>query len=152
MRIFKCHISCLILLAASSGALAEERLAMPQFPAGWVEAFHRNGEQEMVEYVPPGQTVTNWQRKITLEVYHDMKNLPLDALQRRHASQNRDACKGVVEGKFQSGVNNGYASAFWTLGCKRDKTSGYGEARYTQGHSRHGGFIYFESNLAHTGL
>ena len=136
MRFFKHPISGLLLLAgamgAPHGAWADERLAMPKFPVGWVEAFRRDGDQEMVEYVPPGQTAANWQRKITLEVYHDLKNLPLDALQRRHASQNRDACRGVVEGKFQSGINNGYASAFWTLGCKRDMTSGYGETRYTK--------------------
>lgn len=117
---------------APRGAVADERLAMPQFPVGWVEAFNRAGEQEMVEYVPPGQTASNWQRKIIVEVYHNFENLPLDTLQRRAASQNRDSCKGVVEGKFQSGVNNGYPSAFWTLGCKRDKRSGLGEARYTK--------------------
>ncbi len=117
---------------APQAALADERLAMPQFPIGWVEAFSRGGDQEMVEYVPPGQSATTWQRKIVVEVYHNFENLPLDTLQRRASSQNRDSCKGVVEGKFQSGVNNGYPSAFWTLGCKRDKRSGFGEARYTK--------------------
>jgi hypothetical protein len=105
---------------------------MPMFPAGWVEAFSRGGEQEVVEYVPPGQTAETWQNKIILEVHHKHTNLPLDVLQRRAVGQNRDGCSGVVEGKFQSGVNNGYASAFWTLGCKRDKTTGLGETRYTK--------------------
>ena len=105
---------------------------MPKFPVGWVEAFSRPGDQEMVEYVPPGQTATTWDRKISLEIYHDLKNLPLDSLQRRNAQQNRDSCTGVVEGKFQSGVNNGRASAFWTLGCERNKTTGFGEIRYTK--------------------
>jgi hypothetical protein len=138
VRLSKIHSAAFIysaafaVIMASTGVHAEERLAMPQFPAGWVEAFSRGGDQEMVEYVPPGQTATNWQHKITLEVYHSQKNLPLDALQRRAAAQNRDACQGVVEGKFQSGLNNGYASAFWTLGCKRDKASGLGETRYTK--------------------
>jgi len=124
---------------AQHAAFADERLAMPQFPVGWVEAFSRGGDQEMIEYVPPGQTASNWQRKIIVEVYHKFENLPLDTLQRRAASQNRDSCKGVVEGKFQSGVNNGYPSAFWTLGCKRDKQSGLGEARYTKAIQGSGG-------------
>ncbi|MBY0511682.1 MAG: hypothetical protein K2P94_16210 [Rhodospirillaceae bacterium] len=134
MLIFRQIIFSLVLAASAAprGAWAEERLAMPQFPTGWVEAFSRGGIQEMIEYVPPGQTASTWQRKIILEIYHDFENLPLDTLQRRAASQNRDACKGVVEGKFQSGVNNGYPSAFWTLGCKREKTSGLGETRYTK--------------------
>ncbi len=105
---------------------------MPQFPNGWVEIFTQQGTQERVEYAPLGQTAATWQRKITIEVYHDFKNLPLDALQRRAVAQNHDACVGVVEGKFQSGMNNGYSSAFWTLGCKRNKATGLGETRYTK--------------------
>jgi hypothetical protein len=134
VRVFQLAILAFVFGAsfAPRGAFAEERLAMPQFPVGWVEAFSRGGAQEMIEYVPPGQTAATWQRKITLEIYHDFENLPLDALQRRAVAQNRDACKGVVEGKFQSGVNNGYPSAFWTIGCKRERTSGLGETRYTK--------------------
>ncbi len=41
-------------------------------------------------------------------------------------------CTGVVEGKFQSGLNNGYPSAFWTLGCEHNKASGLGETHYTK--------------------
>ncbi len=130
MRFSKYAIAALIFLTGA--AHAEERLAMPKFPSDWIEAFNRAGDQEMVEYVPKGQTAANWQSKITLEVYHTQTNLPLDALQRRAAAQNRDSCKGVVEGKFQSGVNNGYASAFWVLGCKRDKFTGMGETRYSK--------------------
>ncbi len=132
VRSFSVILSLSFSAFAPFGASAEEQLAMPKFPTGWVEAFARRGDQEMVEYVPPGQSATNWQRKITLEIYHDLNNLPLDTLQRRAASQNREACDGVVEGKFQSGVNNGYASAFWTLGCQRNKATGYGETRYTK--------------------
>lgn len=105
---------------------------MPLFPTGWGEAFARRGDQEIVEYVPQGQNAESWQRKITLEVYRDLRNLPLDTLQRRAAAQNRDACTGVREGAFQSGINNGYASAFWTLGCERDRATGFGETRFTK--------------------
>jgi hypothetical protein len=121
-----------LAIGGAHNAAAQERLAMPAFPSGWVEAFARQGEQQLVEYVPPGQTATKWQRKITVEVYRDFKNLPLDTFQRRAAAQNRSICTGVREGGFQSGVNNGYASAFWTLGCERDKVTGYGETRYTK--------------------
>lgn len=131
MRIISKYIP-LVLLCAATPVLAQEQLSMPQFPSGWMEAVARGGDQELVEYVPPGQTAENWQRKITLEVYHDLMNLPLDTFQRRAAAQNREACTGVVEGKFQSGVNNGYASAFWTMGCERQRTTGLGETRYTK--------------------
>jgi hypothetical protein len=129
---FKRVALAIILCLASYPASAEERLSMPKFPAGWIEAFARQGQQELIEYVPLNQTAANWQRKISLEIFRDWKNLPLDSLQRRAAAQNRESCDGHIEGKFQSGVNNGYPSAFWTLGCQRSKISGVGEVRYTK--------------------
>jgi hypothetical protein len=112
--------------------LSNERLSMPLFPAGWKDVTTNRGNIEVLDYVPANETVTAWRNKITLEVYHDMTTLPLDALYRRMQGQNRDACQGTVEGKFQSGLNNGYASAFWTLGCKRNRETGVGETRYSK--------------------
>jgi hypothetical protein len=112
--------------------LANERLAMPLFPAGWQQVATNRGNIEVLDYVPNSETVTAWRNKITLEVYHEMNTLPLDALFRRTQGQNRDACQGVIEGQFQSGVNNGYPSAFWILGCKKNRDTGMGETRYTK--------------------
>ncbi|MEQ1887422.1 MAG: hypothetical protein ABL967_20355 [Bryobacteraceae bacterium] len=119
------------LLITSAVAAEPEQLVMPQFPAAWTKVFSRGGNEEMTEYAPAGQSKENFQDKITVEVYRKL-NLPLDALQRRTLAQTRAACDGTVEGKFQSGVNNGYASAFWTLGCKRLKRTNFGETRYTK--------------------
>lgn len=116
-----------ILIAAAE----PEQLVMPQFPATWTKVFSRHGHEEMDEYTPAGQSKENFQDKITVEVYRKL-NLPLDALQRRTVAQARAACDGIIEGKFQSGLNNGYASAFWTLGCKHLKRTQFGETRYTK--------------------
>lgn len=112
--------------------LAAERLVMPLFPAGWTEAVKEAGNIELVEYLPVGQTPNTWQDKIVLQVYHDLNNLPLDAIQRRTQGQNRNRCTGVIEGPFQSGLNNGYPTAFWTLGCRYVNANGYGETQYTK--------------------
>ncbi len=125
-------LSAVLSLFIVSAASAEpEQLIMPQFPAAWTKVFARQGQEEMDEYVPSGQSKEKFQDKITVEVYHKL-NLPLDALQRRAVAQTHAACDGVIEGKFQSGVNNGYPSAFWTLGCKRLKRTQFGETRYTK--------------------
>ena len=112
--------------------LSQERLLMPLFPANWTEVFRENGPIEIVEYVPSGQSAAQWQDKITLQVYHEMNNLPLDAIQRRIQGQNRNRCTGVIEGPLQSGINNGYPSAFWTLGCRYLNDVGVGETQYTK--------------------
>ena len=101
--------------------IAAERLSMPLFPGGWIEAHTQRGAHEIVEYVPEGQTAKDWAEKIRIEVYYELNSLPVDTLQRRAVAQTRDACTGVVEGKLQTGLNNGYPSGFWTMGCKRDR-------------------------------
>jgi len=128
---------CVMLTAAAPNPppakpIAAERLSMPLFPSGWVEARTQHGKIEIVEYVPEGQTSENWQEKITLEVYYELNSMPLDALQRRALAQTRDSCDGVIEGKFQTGMNNGYPAAFWTMGCKALKGTSVGETRYTK--------------------
>ncbi|MDX2221898.1 MAG: hypothetical protein SFV21_04060 [Rhodospirillaceae bacterium] len=112
--------------------LSAERLTMPLFPNGWAAAATTRGNIELIDYLPDGQTLADWRDRITLEVYHELNTLPLDALYRRAQAQARSQCDGVIEGRFQSGVNNGYPSAFWTIGCKRDLTTGLGETRYTK--------------------
>lgn len=120
------------LATATAAQTVGERITMPQFPAGWEQLSAAPGNIEVIQYAPGGQSAANWRDAIILEVHHGIKTLPLDALYRRAQSQNRAECDGVVEGQFQSGVNNGFASAFWTAGCKRRKNGGLGETRYTK--------------------
>ena len=82
--------------------LAPERLVMPLFPAGWTEVYRDNGAVEVVEYLPEGQSVNNWLDKIQLQVYNELNELPLDAIQRRMQGLNRNRCTGVIEGLLQS--------------------------------------------------
>ncbi len=112
--------------------LAAERLVMPLFPAEWVEILKESGPIEVVEYLPNGQNLATWEDKIILQVYHDLNDLPLDAIQRRTQGQNRNRCTGVIEGPLQSGLNNGYPSAFWTMGCRYVNANGSGETQYTK--------------------
>ena len=124
-------LSVLLSFFIAPALSAEPEQLVMQFPPMWTKVFSRQGQEQMDEYTPMGQSKDSFQDKLTVEVYHKL-NLPLDALQRRAVAQTHDACNGTVEGKFQSGVNNGYASAFWTMGCKQLKRTSFGETRYTK--------------------
>ena len=63
---------------------------------------------------------------------HGTFTLPLDAYQRRAMGLLRENCAGVFEGRLQTGVNNGFPAAYWTLGCKKDSRGNFGETRYTK--------------------
>jgi hypothetical protein len=110
----------------------DEHLAMPKFPSGWQRYLAQSGTIEVFDYLPKGQTAATWRDKITLEVHHDTNTLPLDAYQRRALGQVRENCDGILEGRLQTGVNNGFPAAYWMLGCKRSKHGDYGEIRYTK--------------------
>jgi len=117
--------------AAQTGAITEH-LVMPEFPRGWTESRTVTGQTEVADYIPPGQDPKAWKDKITLEVHHAAKNLPLDVYERRALSQARANCDGVIEDRLQSGVNNGYPAAFWRLWCKQEKDANFGETIYTK--------------------
>lgn len=117
---------------AHPSARHDEHIVMPKFPAGWIEQTPTAGAVEIVEYLPHDQTEATWREKITLEIDHNSTTLPIDAFQRRALAQLRETCTGVIEGKLQTGVNNGFPSAFWILGCKQDKRGTFGELRYTK--------------------
>jgi hypothetical protein len=117
--------------APASGA-ATEHLVMPQFPKGWTESSTIAGEVEVAEYIPRNQDAKTWTDKISIQVYHKAKDLPIDAYQRRAVAQTRATCDGVIEERLQTGVNNGYPAAFWRLWCKKDKEGNFGETIYTK--------------------
>jgi hypothetical protein len=112
---------------------SDEHIVMPKFPSGWADQPVQPGMIEVAEFVPKGQTAVEWSSKITLEIHHDSNTLPIDAFQRRALSSIRENCTGgVIEGRLQTGVNNGFPSAFWNLGCKKDSRGAFGEVRYTK--------------------
>jgi hypothetical protein len=105
---------------------------MPQFPTGWMQQPPQTGAIEVVDYYPSGQAPGNWTDKISLEIHHRSNTLPIDVFQRRALTLMRETCGGVIEGRLQTGLNNGFPSGFWTLGCKKSKEGNYGEVRYTK--------------------
>ena len=114
--------------------VAAERLVMPLFPAGWnMVTNNQASDVEVVEYVPDGESPNLWREKITLQIFHGLNSLPLDAIHNRARTSHFDACAvGPIGGTLQMGDSNGYLSAFWTLGCQRNKQSGNGETIYAK--------------------
>lgn len=114
--------------------LAAERLVMPLFPGGWnMVTNSQASDVELVEYVPAGETSQQWQEKITLQIFHGLNSLPLDAIHNRARTNHVENCDvGPIAGTLQTGDSNGYFSAFWTLGCQRTRQTGHGETVYAK--------------------
>ena len=71
------------LLASASSVLADalqdENLLL-SMPAGFKSGYQAsNGKEDIVEYVPTGETVEDWTKMVTVQVFHDAKNIDPEA-------------------------------------------------------------------------
>ena len=87
-------------------------------PAGFEIGYRTSqGEQTIVELVPRGQTVQNWERMVTLQTFAGNAQSVSDF--RRAVSDGwRSACPGGNTINLSEGQENGYPFAFWQMTCE----------------------------------
>ena len=81
------------------------------------------GGQTIVELVPKGQTVQNWERMVTLQTFAGNTRSVIDF--RRAVSDGwRSACPGGNTINLSEGQENGYPFALWQMSCEHNPQSG----------------------------
>ena len=81
------------------------------------------GGQTIVELVPKGQTVQNWERMVTLQTFAGDTRSVIDF--RRAVSDGwRSACPGGNTINLSEGQENGYPFALWQMSCEHNPQSG----------------------------
>ncbi len=130
-----------ILLATVPGAVAQDQGA-PQggprgerfyiaLPVGWVEAARTTQKgADVLAYVPQGQSASDWTDMLTVQIFGGMAALPAQTYYDRARGNVAKTCDGPRAGVLQSGLSNGYPSAFWVLGCGRNRGTGLGETSF----------------------
>jgi hypothetical protein len=110
--------------AAACAALQAENLLVPipqGFKTGWQNT---SGPNTMTEFVPAGETVDNWSRMITQQIFHGRANDPPDGLPTAMDAGWRAACPGGAARKLSQAPENGYPSAIWLFSCPRNPQTG----------------------------
>lgn len=112
----------LVALALSLPALARPALAGEQLfvaiPSGWGEAWRQDqGSQTIVEYLPPGQSVSDWIEMITLQDFPGALVDPMAYLQKVVAAFG-DGCQATRHEGPRNSVENGYPVALAYVECK----------------------------------
>lgn len=127
------------LLTATTAAAQQDTPSPPtagerfflRLPDGWVEAARdRVQGGDLVAYVPAGQNIDRWTEMLTVQMFRGMTALPASSFYERTRRNYREACDGARAGDLQTGMSNGYTSAFWVLGCGRNRTTGVGETAF----------------------
>jgi hypothetical protein len=67
----------------------------------------------MAEYIPSPETVDDWSRMVTVQIFYSLKNVDPDAFAGDLAKRWRSACAGGGARKVTAGKENGYPFSQW---------------------------------------
>ncbi len=97
--------------------LEDENILVP-LAAGFTAASRgRQGQMDIIEYVPTGETVKDWSRMITTQVFHGAHSVDPDTLPTGIAKSWAVACPGGVGAPTGHSTENGYAVSTWAFRC-----------------------------------
>jgi hypothetical protein len=103
--------------AATDGGLQDENVLLPQ-PEGFKVGFHnRQTQMETTEYLPAGETVDDWSRMITEQIFFRRRNVDPDDLPNFMVKSWSGACPGGVGERTGRTNENGYPVATWRFRC-----------------------------------
>lgn len=113
---------------AQEGQVPTEQLTVRP-PDGWKQAFQiRQGTTEIVEFIPPDQTIEAWRDMLVVQTLFTLKSMQPDLyLGSTIPSQMAQTCAEPRYGEVQKGKPNGYNAAFQIVECPLNKTTGKGE-------------------------
>jgi outer membrane protein assembly factor BamE (lipoprotein component of BamABCDE complex) len=118
--------------AAPLAGLSDENVLTP-LAAGFGEGKRaRQGPMDIIEFVPIGETVQDWSRMITLQVFHNLRGVDPDGLPGNIAKSWAQACPGGVGESTGRTTENGYPVANWAFRCPLNPQTGKPETMWTK--------------------
>jgi hypothetical protein len=117
-----------IVLATAFGAIAagaalaqskiENETLLSPLPQEFKIGYHAANDREtMAEYVPTGESVDDWSRMITVQVFHALKNADANAFAADLAKRWSSACPHGRGQRARTGDDHGYSFALWIYRC-----------------------------------
>lgn len=85
---------------------------------------------DIITFLPRQQTLQGWRDMVILQIYRDMTAVPAASLRERSLGNAQAACQAATASTMQTGLSNGYSSAFWATACTENKQTGLGEVAY----------------------
>ena len=97
-------------------------------PPGWIIGFHdRQGNVDLTELVPTGQSVQEWSEMLTVQIIDGKpEKSPADIL-KDQVGDIQKACEDVGAGPIGPRAENGYDTALRAIACTKSKKWGKGE-------------------------
>ena len=136
----KTALSALLALLSLGGAalaadqapsqLRNENLMTP-LPKGFtVGSRGRDGPMIGAEYVPAGETVQDWSRMVTVQIFQNLKSFDPDAFAGRLQKGWSKGCPLSDVHKLKGGREHGYGFSLWAYLCPFNPRTGKPETAY----------------------
>lgn len=78
----------------------------------------------MTEWVPNGQTVEDWTEMLTVQIFHDLKEVQPAAFLQNVGTRYLNACPGTPKDTIHTGTVNGYVVSMLELKCPMNPGTG----------------------------
>ena len=118
--------------AVSASPLKDENL-ITSVPKGFVIGNQgQKGSMLIAEYVPQGETVSDWSQMITVQVFRNLGKFDPDKFVEGIKAQWQSACPGSEVEKIKDGLENGYPVSLWLFTCPLNTRTGKPENMFTK--------------------
>jgi len=123
----------LYITNAAFAAPFEGEILLVSFPKGYVIAKQGDqGAMTIAEYIPQGETLTQWSQMVTVQVFHNLKNVDPDKFADGIKSQWLAQCAGSEVHKAKDGQENGYNFSLWLFACPMNIRTGKPENMFAK--------------------
>jgi hypothetical protein len=108
---------CSTAPALAQSKLLDENLISP-VPTGFQIGMHaNNGPMTIAEFVPDGETVKDWSKMVTVQIFHNLHGVDPDAFSDGMKTRWLAACAGSEVHKIKNGLENGYPFSLYLYAC-----------------------------------
>lgn len=126
-------LMALAMPSAPSAAPLQDENLLVTIPNGFqVGKQNDQGAMTIAEYVPQGETVSDWSRMVTVQVFHNMKKFDPDQFAEGMKRQWLAACAGSEVVKSKDGQENGYPFSLWVFACPMNVRTGKPENMFAK--------------------
>ena len=104
------------VMAATEGETLQMTL-----PEGYEKGFSDgNAQQQIVEFVPIGQSVQDWQELLTVQVFYGLNTVPARQFAQTLMDRAADSCAGAAGNLIRNEPENGYDVSLFMVSCPGD--------------------------------
>jgi hypothetical protein len=119
-------ISALVVLLVSTvfGFATEEgEVLQMALPDGYEQGYSAGNEtQRIVEFIPVGQSVENWQEMLSVQVFYGLTDVTAGGFANRILQGAAGACPGATGTVMRNEVERGYDIALFMTSCPDSAT------------------------------